>query len=145
MHTPPAVRLPASILSMVQVIGISAALSLVRERGGIRLYVPLAAHADHPISEMIGIERMQDLVRVYGGEEVEIPRCASALKAQRDHEIGERHDAGASQTELARAYQMTERNIKKILAARRAGLAEDQLDLFGGVLPNPPVSVSSSH
>lgn len=125
--------LPTSILDLIEVVGIPAALAIVRERGGIRLYVPHLADPEHQIAEWIGIDAMQALVDVFAGEEIEIPRCDRALRAERAYHIGQRYDAGESQAELARAYAMTERNIKLILAKRRMHPEYHQSDLFSAV------------
>lgn len=103
--------LPESIRDLTDIIGISAALRIVEERGGIRLYVPKIVQINHWLADLIGTEALAALVEIYAGEEIEIPRCAAALKAMKDQEIA---SAEGSVTEIARRYGYTERGVRKI-------------------------------
>ncbi|WP_301181602.1 Mor transcription activator family protein [Thalassolituus sp. UBA3500] len=119
--------LPESIRDIIDLVGISAALRIVEERGGIRLYVPKTPAVNHWLSDLIGLDNMTALVNVYAGEEIEIPRCAAALKAIKDHEIA---TAEGSVTELARRYGYTERGIRKIRRRVEEQGGVDQMGLF---------------
>jgi Mor family transcriptional regulator len=119
--------LPESIRDMTDIIGISAALRIVEERGGIRLYVPKIAQMTHWLSELIGYTALCALVEIYAGEEIEIPRCAAALKAMKDQEIA---NAQGSVTEIARRYGYTERGIRKIRRRVELQGGSEQIGLF---------------
>ena len=66
-------------------------------------------------------------VDVYAREEIEIPRCAATLKDIKDREIA---SSTASNSELARQYGMTERNVRKIRRRVEARNNNDQIGLF---------------
>lgn len=119
--------LPESIRDMTDIIGISAALRIVEERGGIRLYVPKTPAINHWLSELIGLENMTALVNVYAGEEIEIPRCAAALKAMKNQEIA---NATGSVAEIARRYGYTERGIRNIRRRVELQGGSEQIGLF---------------
>lgn len=119
--------LPESVLDLIDVIGINAALTIVEQRGGIRLYVPAKATESHWLADLIGLDALQKLVDVYAREEIEIPRCAATLKDIKDREIA---SSTASNSELARQYGMTERNVRKIRRRVEARNNNDQIGLF---------------
>jgi len=54
------------------------------------------------------------LCKIYGGDMIEIDRCAAAIRATLEARIAREHDAGASNSELARRYGYTERGIRKL-------------------------------
>lgn len=117
MYAPGAIpehHLPASVRELVEVIGLAAALAIVEARGGVRLSVPTKATAEHWLAELIGLEALEALVAVYAREEIEVPRCAAALRALRERRIVAEFESGASNAELARKYQYTERGIRKL-------------------------------
>ncbi|RMG56332.1 MAG: DNA transposition protein [Gammaproteobacteria bacterium] len=134
----PEAYLPASVRELVDVIGLPAALAIVEARGGVRLTVPSRASAEHWLADLIGLEALEKLVAVYAREEIEVPRCAAALRALRAREIVAEFERGASNAELARKYHYTERGIRKLRrrveAETRRGLC--QPSLFADEDPN---------
>lgn len=117
MYAPGAIpehHLPASVRELVEVIGLAAALAIVEARGGVRLSVPTKATAEHWLAELIGLEALEALVAVYAREEIEVPRCAAALRTLQERRIVAEFERGASNAELARKYQYTERGIRKL-------------------------------
>ncbi len=124
--------LPTSIRELIKVVGLSAALVIVAERGGIRLCVPTQATADHWLSPLIGLPALTALVECYRGEEIDIARCVAALRAVQEQQIASEAAAGLSNATLARRYGYTERGIRK-LRRRVEGeltLADRQGQLF---------------
>ena len=121
--------LPPSLRELVAVIGLDATLRIVEQRGGVRLVVPSRARPGHWLAELIGLEALERLVDVYGREEIDIPRCAGALRAIRARQIAAEHAAGVSNAQLARRYGYTERGIRK-LRRRIESASSDQCDLF---------------
>jgi hypothetical protein len=123
-------HLPDSIQEMAEVIGFSATLKIVEERGGITLCVPTKVKADNWLTQLIGLEAMKNLVSYYNGEEIEIPRCAAAIKAAQDQVIYERIKEGASQAKLAREFGYTERGIRLLKKRMDDSMRMDQASLF---------------
>jgi len=122
--------LPSRIADLVEVIGLKAALKIVELRGGIRLCVPKKATPDHWLAEHIGIEALTQLCKIYGGEIIEIDRCAAALRAVFEASIVREHDAGASNSELARRHGYTERGIRKLRRRVESRAPSLNYDLF---------------
>jgi len=120
-------HLPPSVQDMVGVVGLTAALAIVEERGGIRLCVPAQVRADHWLMQKIGAEAFARLVQVYAGEEIEIPKCDAALRALREHEIVNSDESNAR---LARRYGYTERGIRKLKRRVRNAAPDEQQSLF---------------
>ncbi len=130
--------LPASVRELVETVGLAAALRIVEARGGVRLCVPRQAKPDHWLARLIGVEALKTLVAMYGGEAIEIPRCAGAMLAAWERQVVEQHARGASNAELARRYGYTERGLRKLRRRVAAQPDAPQLDLFGPC----PASVS---
>jgi hypothetical protein len=111
--------LPQSILEMAAVIGLPAALALVKSYGGLELRVPIGRVVESKgrsdLIALIGPDAADRLILAYGGERLTIPRCASALRDQRDREILAAYDAGESSRKLCKTYSMTDRNLRYIL------------------------------
>lgn len=130
MPNVPLDTLPNSIKELVEIVGITAAMTIVEQRGGIRLYVPIKVSKDHWLTS-IGQENFNALVKLYAGEEIEIPRCVEALTAVKHQMIKADADSGLTTTDIARKYNYTERGIRK--AIRRAEQLEqsqkDQIQL----------------
>ncbi|NVK42133.1 MAG: hypothetical protein HWE39_12905 [Oceanospirillaceae bacterium] len=123
-------HLPESIQEMVEVIGLNATLLIVEERGGIRLCVPTRVKDENWLTKLIGKEAMIKLVEYYCGEEIDIPRCASSIKAAQDQKIFEKLKAGVSQAKLAREFGYTERGIRKLKKRLEEVSRYDQVSLF---------------
>lgn len=123
--------LPASLLDLVELIGLAATLNLVERFGGlIQLYVPRDIEPGHPIAQAIGITAARKLAKEYGTDCLRnIPRCAEGLRRIRNGEIRARHP-NESAAALALAYGLTERQIWTILAEGRAAGDDKQAALF---------------
>jgi len=123
-------RLPGRVAELADVIGLRAALTLVELRGGTRLAVPKKPAPGHWLVEHIGLDALTALCRYYGGETIEIDRCAAALRAGLEARIVRDYQDGASNSQLARRYGYTERGIRKL--RRRIESREPSLnyDLF---------------
>lgn len=97
-------------------IGLPAALRLVDRFGGICVYVPhpgrVVAHGK--VAEVIGVEAMRRLAETWGPDHVMVPVGAAYMRAQRDRAI-HADRAALSLSELARKYEMTERNVLLVL------------------------------
>lgn len=122
--------LPESVQEMIEVIGLQATLLIVEERGGIRLCVPRSVKDTNWLTQLIGRESMIKLVDYYCGEEIDIPRCASAIKAAQDQKIFEKLKEGVSQAALAREFGYTERGIRKLKKRLEETSYYDQVSLF---------------
>jgi len=122
--------LPSRIADLVDVVGPKAALTIVELRGGARLYVPSKATAEHWLAEHIGIEALQQLSKIYGGEWMEVDRCAALLRAAFEAKVVAEFDRGASNCELALRYGYTERGIRKLRRRVEEREPSPNLDLF---------------
>lgn len=121
--------LPAQAREIADLVGLGATTALVASYGGVRLYVPKTIVPDHPLVHLIGSAAAQQLAQRYGGDHLELPRCADALRRVRNRALV--HDAKQmSQRDLALKYRLTERAVRLIW--RDAGLPADdrQASLF---------------
>lgn len=110
--------LPAVLQDFVQHIGLVCTMLLVERYGGIRLYVPHNPDKEHVLAQIIGLDNLLKLSRIYGGEgHFTIPKAQRALRAIRDAKI--RSEYGPRSTSfLAREYRLTERQIWTIVGRR---------------------------
>ena len=90
-------------------------MQIVKEHGGTRLFIPKNMNAQHRLANLLGIEQARLLSSHFGGESLNIPRMAGAKRANRNQEIIRRYDAGDPVRVLARAFELTDRQIYSIL------------------------------
>lgn len=111
--------LPPSVRDMVDQLGLSTALAVVRLYGGTTWRVPLGVRENGVVfarlKEQLGDEAAQRLVACYGGERLTVPRCAQTLRDARDRKIQREYDNGRTVAELSREHALTERQMWTIL------------------------------
>lgn len=108
--------LPQSLLEVVEMVGLAAALALVEHAGGTRVYVPVAIDDDHIIMQWLGAQDAARLVAHFPGETLIVPRCLGAMRAARDRRIRAARRDGSRVSDLALQYRLTERQVYTILA-----------------------------
>ncbi len=77
------------------------------------------------IAEIIGVESYMKLVREYGGRSIYIHKLDAVIRILRDEQIREDFN-GDNHGVLCKKYNLSEKQIREILAAKRA----PQLTLF---------------
>lgn len=131
--------LPQSVSDIVDLIGYDAAMRLVGEWGGITLDVPEGKHGGpltESLEELLGCTAAQQFFATYGGEHLYIPRCAQAIRDQRDLAIQAAYDDGTRVPDIVRSFGVTERWVwvvlKRAISTQGAGRKRDdsQLDMF---------------
>jgi Mor family transcriptional regulator len=107
----------APLLDIIKTIGLPAAMKLVENFGGTRIYIPLPQNitADHGIAKVIGLEATLALARLWPKEYPSIPLARRHLRIIVKGEILRDKDK-LSVPELARKYETTERNIYRYLS-----------------------------
>lgn len=119
--------LPEMARLIATLIGLPRTLSLIEAWGGTTFPVSKNKRRDGQIrydalAEVVGVEAADILTRHFGGEVLAIPRCAAAMREVRDRMIRaefdvmtREHAALFAANQLARKYQMTERNVWLVL------------------------------
>lgn len=108
--------LPGVLRDIAALIGVPGTLQIVKHYGGVRLYVPKRFDPDHVLVKILGHAAVVKLIEHFGGEEhFDIPRCQIAGNAMRNAAIRDEYGK-LTQSQLARKYDLTERQIRNILA-----------------------------
>ena len=109
------------VLSQIaDAIGVDGAETIANKYGGTRLYVPVRMHVDHPLAELLGMDRAQKLSSAFGGQEhFDIPQAVALKRAKRDAQIHADRANGDSVMALALKNGMSERNVRVILSSVR--------------------------
>lgn len=119
--------LPEMAKLIADLIGLPKALKLIEAWGGTTFPVSKNKRRDGQIRyealvEVVGIDAANILTRHFGGEVLSIPRCAVAMREVRDRMIRAEFDQETRElqaihvvNQLARRYQMTERNVWVVL------------------------------
>ncbi|GHD63791.1 Mor transcription activator family protein [Jeongeupia chitinilytica] len=119
--------LPELAQLIARLIGLPKALKLIEAWGGTTFPVSKNKRRDGQIrfealSEVVGVEAAKILTGHFGGEVLSIPRCAVALREVRDRMMRAEFDQSTriqpavhAVNQLARKYQMTERNVWLVL------------------------------
>ncbi len=105
--------------SIIEVVGASAAASLVAEFGGRRLYVPHTMRPEDALVKLLGAETAELFARHFGGDRIVMP--ADPERAHRRERIIEARRKGLSISAVARETGCTERYVYKVLAQERHG------------------------
>lgn len=108
-------HLPQSAKDLVELIGLEAALELIKARGGTQVRLPKTATPDHYLTGIIGFEALETLCTVYSGDTLAPPRCVNALRALRDAALLRDKREGHTIAALALKNHMTERGVTKAL------------------------------
>lgn len=102
---------------LINTLGESTALELMRIWGGSRLYVPANMRTDCAIALRIGIYNAKALLEEFGPGYIEMPSYSRHIIIERDKKIRQQA-SHVPRTELARIYGLTERRIRTILAEK---------------------------
>lgn len=132
--------LPETMVQIVDTIGVKAALDLVKAIGGARFKFGKGKN-DTPRLNMlftaIGEEKTYELLRVFGGEELYVPRCEEALRELRNEQfrseffdLTERQGMSRlmAMSALCPRYQISDRTGYNIVGSRTQ--VADQQHLF---------------
>lgn len=111
-------NLPKSIQDIAGVVGMAAALSLVKHCGGRPdLIVPLKPEGKlwARLVAWMGLEAAEKFQQHFLGERINVPKCAAAVRAARNQKIIDDYEAGANMHALVDRYDMTVRQLRTIL------------------------------
>lgn len=86
-------------------------LRLLAIFGGIYLYIPKTATADHPIAKSIGLDGAERLAKVFGADQIKIPRGEEFRHLMRLRTVAALLHKGVSPREVAALVGCTPRQI----------------------------------
>jgi len=146
-------NLPESARILVEHLGATVALKIIKVWPGLKFRVPLGIRDESPMRqklvELLGEDDTLLVMEQFGGEIIYVATCAQAVRDVRDTQIIAEYSAGGTIVDLALRYRLTSRQIETILQRtpgantvirhRVRPVDENQFDLFGhGVTPTPP-------
>lgn len=115
--------LSPKLQELVELIGLSATMSMVERFGGLRIYIPANPPEEHPFAEVIGYANLVKLAEAIGvdgqGDRFLLPKAMRALNAVRNARIRDDYQAGKSTRTLAIEHHLTERHIERIVSGVR--------------------------
>ncbi len=100
---------------VAELLGAEASAKLRRRYGGSRFWAPRALRPAHPLVELLGAEAAAKLVGRCGGCLISVPR-GSHSRDFRDRAILSAYQGGQSAAVLARQWQISERQVRRIVA-----------------------------
>lgn len=116
-------ELPGIAQEIADVIGRERALFLIGQlpRSGSRkwrtcLYVPKRVSVDHPLVALIGWADANKLCREFGGMILQPSNCSFLARDHRTREVRRMRADGMSLSAIADAVDLTERQIRNIIA-----------------------------
>ena len=112
-------NLPASVLQIIDLVGLAPALALVQAFAGNVIKIPvnsgLGGHMRERLVMIMGGQAADQLIAAYGGERLAIARCVKAMRDARDRQIIDDYDRGHPVSALTAKYLLTDRQIRTIL------------------------------
>ncbi|MGA8147805.1 MAG: Mor transcription activator family protein [Gallionellaceae bacterium] len=122
---------PVNLLEIIEIIGETHALKLVKRYGGTTPRLPAIRNikVDHHMAQCIGVEALTKLAKTTGGGRwLYIPRCARGLREARNREIVQLYTDGMKVDDLALKFGLSDRQIENILGS--AVIDDRQPSLF---------------
>lgn len=130
--------LPELLALVAEGMGLAAALALVTQLGGQRIYVEKTPREQHRLARLLGMDMARFLSKHYGGEFIDVPSARSLTgeaRARRIAVAAALRRGGKSSNALAAELGVTRRWIIQLRAnLKQAGGApaeKGQGDLFG--------------
>lgn len=112
--------LPPLAVEMIKVMGEVPAMRLVHEMRGLYLCVPgwplkRRSTRFEALENIVGTEAARKFAKRWGDVEIQVPKCAAAMRRVRDLDIARRYDAGEPVQDICRRYDITERHFWKLM------------------------------
>ncbi|MFC5393039.1 Mor transcription activator family protein [Bosea vestrisii] len=104
-----------SIRTINAKFGVEAAIALIEAFGGTEIYIPETWREGHPLN-VVGEELAQALCTEIGGSTVVIPKELLTSEARHRRAL-ELDQEGLRPAEIARALNLTERHVYKLLSS----------------------------
>lgn len=122
--------LPLELQSLINVLGLDAAVRLCKAIGGTRVYVPSSITQGAKIRNILKDEEsFQKLVNHYKGDYVELPKIDSIERQMKHMLVKQLHEQGLSYGQIASETGFTRRWVIE-LAKDAANDEESQQTLF---------------
>ncbi|WP_293392969.1 Mor transcription activator family protein [Nevskia sp.] len=108
--------LPPVTRRIVGAIGVAATVRLLKSRGGTRLWVPKQSARSEVLTDILGRDLAEQLVKAFANDVViSLPKADKMLAQVRDTAIRSEHAAGDSMAVLALRYDLTERHVLNVV------------------------------
>lgn len=112
--------LPAFAAKLTEMIGHRLAMALMAHIHGIGgtgwMRVPRTVKPSHKLVGIIGHTAAEKLCAEFGGRVIRVPHCDSIHRAKRNQEIKRMATEGSPASEIAKAFALTDRHIRNVLA-----------------------------
>lgn len=105
--------LPPTVRRLLTLVDRDVVARLLAEGG--RIYVPPQPTAEHRLTKLVGMKAATLLAEHFGADWLEIPRCVGAERTQRNDFIRAQVAAGVSRTSLAERFELTLRQLRRIV------------------------------
>ena len=84
------------------------------------------------IAELIGYDKMLNLVSTYSGDYLYIPKLDAIIRAVRNKSLIEDHRTGTAPLELAHKYDLSVVQVYEIIKRAQAERNDEQITFFEG-------------
>lgn len=106
---------PSRLEEIEQLIGVTHTLKLVKRYGGTHIQFPSRYREDWEIALLLGRPAANQLLGRFSGTRLYIAKRAADLRHRRNRAIIDGYSGGTSVAQLARTYQLSDRQIWNIL------------------------------
>ena len=122
-------QLPPLLSEIAEATSVGAAMKLVSDFGGTRVYVPRKPPKNSPLTKSVGARNAAAIARLYGGEHLEVPLLSAASRARAIEATAQLLGQGYSHEQVARKLRIhrktVQRRAKKIDGAPPLPLFDD--------------------
>lgn len=109
---------PKMVVEWIDLMGVNPAMALVNSYPGMQIKVPVGLNdglTKQRLVRILGLKAAEAFIDRHGGEHLTIPRCAGLMRSQRNAKIIAAYDGGETLNELALAYGLSVRQLRKVL------------------------------
>ena len=115
--------LPGILAEVANALGDDKARVLAKAFGGRRFYVPRKVQAEHPINLALGYDAAEELVRLFGGNTINVLLGPEAKSARNAAAILAMTARGVHANDIADVLSICVRTVQRV-KSRAAGQAE---------------------
>lgn len=113
-------ELPRLAQELMEVMGEEPAMQLINAMGGLYLCVPgwplkRVSSRFEALEKIVGTEAARKFAERWGNVEIQVPKCAAAMRMLRNRDITRRYEAGEPVQDICRRYDVSERHFWKLV------------------------------
>ncbi len=106
---------PPVMQTIAEEVGFDTAHTLVVAYGGLTVHVPAQADPSHPLAHDLGLEPLEHLCGILGGQAIQVPQKRHALLIRQRRKARTLNEKGMPIKEIAEILEVTDRKAQALV------------------------------